>query len=44
MSRQVEFRVLGPLQVLVDSEPLLVRAGRQRALLVSLLLRAGTSV
>ncbi|MGZ3141346.1 AfsR/SARP family transcriptional regulator [Lentzea chajnantorensis] len=44
MSRHVEFRVLGPLQVLVDSEPLLVRAGRQRALLVSLLLRAGTSV
>ncbi|GLZ32474.1 SARP family transcriptional regulator [Lentzea sp. NBRC 105346] len=44
MSRQVEFRVLGPLQVLVDGEPLLVRAGRQRALLVSLLLRAGTSV
>jgi DNA-binding SARP family transcriptional activator/tetratricopeptide (TPR) repeat protein len=44
MSRQVEFRVLGPLQVLLDFEPLLVRAGRQRALLVSLLLRAGTSV
>jgi len=44
MNRQVEFRVLGPLQVLIDSEPLLVRAGRQRALLVSLLLRAGTSV
>ncbi|HEX7308586.1 AfsR/SARP family transcriptional regulator [Lentzea sp.] len=44
MGRQVEFRVLGPLQVLIDSEPLLVRAGRQRALLVSLLLRAGTSV
>ncbi|MGI5503590.1 AfsR/SARP family transcriptional regulator [Lentzea sp. CA-135723] len=44
MSRSVEFRVLGPLQVLLDGEPLLVRAGRQRALLVSLLLRAGTSV
>ena len=44
MSRQVEFRVLGPLQVLLDSEPLLVRAGSQRALLVSLLLRAGSSV
>ncbi|SFR16086.1 DNA-binding transcriptional activator of the SARP family [Lentzea waywayandensis] len=44
MSRLVEFRVLGPLQVLLDTEPLLVRAGRQRALLVSLLLRAGTSV
>ncbi|SDH25135.1 DNA-binding transcriptional activator of the SARP family [Lentzea fradiae] len=44
MHRQVEFRLLGPLQVLVDSESLLVRAGRQRALLVSLLLRVGTSV
>ncbi|MEU3648628.1 BTAD domain-containing putative transcriptional regulator [Lentzea sp. NPDC034063] len=44
MSKLVEFRVLGPLQVLLDTEPLLVRAGRQRALLVSLLLRAGTSV
>ncbi|WP_329788236.1 BTAD domain-containing putative transcriptional regulator [Lentzea sp. DG1S-22] len=44
MSRQVEFRVLGPLQVLLDSDPLLVRAGRQRALLASLLLRVGTSV
>ena len=44
MGRQVEFRVLGPLQVLLDSDPLLVRAGRQRALLASLLLRVGTSV
>lgn len=44
MGKQVEFRVLGPLQVLLDSDPLLVRAGRQRALLASLLLRVGTSV
>ncbi|MBP2340227.1 DNA-binding SARP family transcriptional activator/predicted negative regulator of RcsB-dependent stress response [Saccharothrix coeruleofusca] len=44
MSSEVEFRLLGPLQVLVDGEPVVVRAGRQRCLLVSLLLRAGSSV
>ncbi|HWO64776.1 MAG TPA: BTAD domain-containing putative transcriptional regulator, partial [Umezawaea sp.] len=44
MGSQVEFRFLGPLQVLVDGEPVPVRAGRQRSLLVSLLLRAGSSV
>ncbi|MCS7483428.1 BTAD domain-containing putative transcriptional regulator [Umezawaea endophytica] len=44
MGSQVEFRFLGPLQVLVDGEPVPVRAGRQRSLLVSLLLRAGTGV
>ncbi|MBW4719716.1 AfsR/SARP family transcriptional regulator [Saccharothrix obliqua] len=44
MGPQVEFRVLGPLQVLVDGEPVAVRAGRQRSLLVSLLMRAGSSV
>ncbi|CAL9656236.1 hypothetical protein SUDANB95_06771 [Actinosynnema sp. ALI-1.44] len=44
MGPQVEFRVLGPLQVLVDGEHVVVRAGRQRALLVSLLMRAGAGV
>ncbi|CCH27574.1 BTAD domain-containing putative transcriptional regulator [Actinosynnema sp. NPDC047251] len=44
MGPQVEFRVLGPLQVLVDGEQVVVRAGRQRSLLVSLLMRAGSSV
>ena len=44
MGSQVEFRFLGPLQVLVDGELVPVRAGRQRSLLVSLLLRAGAGV
>ncbi|MFD7655075.1 BTAD domain-containing putative transcriptional regulator [Actinosynnema sp. NPDC059797] len=44
MSPVVEFRLLGPLQVLVDGEQLAVRAGRQRSLLVSLLMRAGAGV
>jgi DNA-binding SARP family transcriptional activator/predicted negative regulator of RcsB-dependent stress response len=44
MSAQLEFGVLGPLQVLVNGEDLPVRAGRHRALLVSLLLRAGAAV
>jgi DNA-binding SARP family transcriptional activator/predicted negative regulator of RcsB-dependent stress response len=44
MSPQLEFRVLGPLQVLVDGEPVMVRAGRQRSLLVSLLMRPGATV
>ncbi|GAA1338741.1 AfsR/SARP family transcriptional regulator [Saccharothrix algeriensis] len=44
MGHRVEFRVLGPLQVLVDGEPVVVRAGRQRALLVSLLMRPGSGV
>ncbi|MFE2750499.1 BTAD domain-containing putative transcriptional regulator [Actinosynnema sp. NPDC059335] len=44
MSPVVEFRVLGPLQVLVDGEQVPVRAGRQRSLLVSLLMRAGAGV
>ncbi|WP_199440793.1 AfsR/SARP family transcriptional regulator [Umezawaea beigongshangensis] len=44
MSTQLEFGVLGPLQVLVNGEELPVRAGRHRALLVSLLLRAGAAV
>ncbi|MFJ6670276.1 BTAD domain-containing putative transcriptional regulator [Actinosynnema sp. NPDC091369] len=44
MSPVVEFRVLGPLQVLVDGEQVVVRAGRQRSLLVSLLMRAGAGV
>jgi len=44
MGSRLEFRLLGPLQVVVDGEPVPVRAGRQRSLLVSLLLRAGSSV
>ncbi|MEU5690872.1 BTAD domain-containing putative transcriptional regulator [Actinosynnema sp. NPDC020468] len=44
MGHQVEFRVLGPLQVLVNGQQVVVRAGRQRSLLVSLLMRAGSSV
>ncbi|GAB2852816.1 AfsR/SARP family transcriptional regulator [Lentzea nigeriaca] len=35
----VEFRVLGPLEVLLDGEPVTVPAGRGRVLLATLLLR-----
>ncbi|RDI30166.1 AfsR/SARP family transcriptional regulator [Lentzea flaviverrucosa] len=35
----VEFRVLGPLEVLADGEPVFVPAGRSRVLLATLLLR-----
>ncbi|MDX8052140.1 BTAD domain-containing putative transcriptional regulator [Lentzea sp. BCCO 10_0798] len=35
----VEFRVLGPLEVLADGEPVFVPAGRGRVLLATLLLR-----
>ncbi|GAA3460302.1 BTAD domain-containing putative transcriptional regulator [Saccharothrix longispora] len=44
MGPVVEFRLLGPLRVLVDGEQVVVRAGRQRSLLVSLLMRAGAGV
>lgn len=40
----VEFRVLGPLEVLVDGEPVEVPAGRGRVLLSTLLLRANQFV
>jgi DNA-binding SARP family transcriptional activator len=41
---QVEFRVLGPLQVLVDGGELELRRPKQRALLALLLLRVGEVV
>jgi DNA-binding SARP family transcriptional activator/tetratricopeptide (TPR) repeat protein len=44
MGSRVEFGVLGPLQVLIDGAPVPVRAGRQRALLVTLLVHAGAGV
>ncbi|KAA2262207.1 tetratricopeptide repeat protein [Solihabitans fulvus] len=44
MDSEVEFRVLGELAVLVGGHPVVVRAGRQRALLAALLLRAGVVV
>jgi len=40
----VEFRVLGPLEVLLDGEPVDVPAGRGRVLLATLLLRANQLV
>lgn len=40
----VEFRVLGPLEVLLDGEPVEVPAGRGRVLLATLLLRANQFV
>ncbi len=40
----VEYRVLGPLQVLADGEPVLVPAGGGRVLLATLLLRANEFV
>ncbi|MEV6241474.1 BTAD domain-containing putative transcriptional regulator [Lentzea sp. NPDC051838] len=40
----VEYRVLGPLEVLVDGEPIALPAGRGRVLLATLLLRANQFV
>ncbi|WP_312877720.1 AfsR/SARP family transcriptional regulator [Lentzea indica] len=40
----VEYRVLGPLEVLLDGEPVTVPAGRGRVLLATLLLRANEFV
>ena len=40
----VEFRVLGPLEVVVDGEPVAVGGGRQPAVLAALLVRAPGSV
>ncbi|MGZ3140695.1 BTAD domain-containing putative transcriptional regulator [Lentzea chajnantorensis] len=40
----VEYRVLGPLEVLADGEPIAVPAGRGRVLLATLLLRANEFV
>ncbi len=40
----VEYRVLGPLEVLLDGEPVAVPAGRGRILLATLLLRANEFV
>ncbi|MET9228265.1 BTAD domain-containing putative transcriptional regulator [Lentzea sp. NPDC003310] len=40
----VEYRVLGPLEVLLDGEPVAVPAGRGRVLLATLLLRANRFV
>ncbi|SFR26907.1 DNA-binding transcriptional activator of the SARP family [Lentzea waywayandensis] len=39
-----EYRVLGPLEVLLDGEPVVVPAGRGRVLLATLLLRANEFV
>ncbi len=41
---RAEYRVLGPLEVLLDGEPVAVPAGRGRALLATLLLRANEFV
>lgn len=41
---EVEFGVLGPIEVRVDGRPLAVRGTRQRAVLTSLLLRSGAVV
>ena len=40
----VEFRLLGPLEVVREGEPVAIRGTRQRALLASLLLSAGRPV
>ncbi|MFF8657875.1 AfsR/SARP family transcriptional regulator [Streptomyces huasconensis] len=40
----LEYRILGPLEVLADGRPVPVRAAKQRALLVSLLVDAGSVV
>jgi DNA-binding SARP family transcriptional activator/pimeloyl-ACP methyl ester carboxylesterase len=40
----MDFRLLGPLEVLGDHEPLQITAGKQRALLASLLLHANRTV
>ena len=41
---RVEFRILGPLELVEDGRPLRLGSRRQRALLVLLLLRAGEAV
>jgi predicted ATPase/DNA-binding SARP family transcriptional activator len=43
-TRHIEFRVLGPIEVLADGQPLVVSGRRQRALLAALLLRRGSVV
>jgi DNA-binding SARP family transcriptional activator len=40
----MEFRILGPIEVLADGEPLEVGVGKQRALLALMLLKAGEVV
>jgi predicted ATPase/DNA-binding SARP family transcriptional activator len=42
--RQLEYRVLGPVQVLADGEPLLLGGTQQRALLAILVLNANRAV
>ncbi|AHH93929.1 BTAD domain-containing putative transcriptional regulator [Kutzneria viridogrisea] len=44
MSTEIEFRVLGPLEVRVGGRPVVVAAAKQRALLAALLLRANQVV
>lgn len=44
MGTVFEFRVLGPLEVLKDGDPVLIRAAKQRALLASLLIDANRVV
>ncbi|GGO92254.1 AfsR/SARP family transcriptional regulator [Wenjunlia tyrosinilytica] len=44
MGAVVEFRLLGPLEILVNGESAPLRAGKLRALLAALLLRPGQSV
>ncbi|MEW9533725.1 BTAD domain-containing putative transcriptional regulator [Microbispora sp. NPDC049125] len=44
MGTQVEFNILGPLEVLVGGEPLGIGGARQRAVLITLALNAGTVV
>ena len=36
---RMDYRILGPLEVLADGQPLRLGGGKQRALLVALLLR-----
>jgi len=40
----MDFLVLGPLELVVDGDPVRLTARRQRAVLAALLLRAGTVV
>ncbi|MGW0522172.1 BTAD domain-containing putative transcriptional regulator [Crossiella sp. NPDC003009] len=44
MAPEIEFRVLGPLEVRAGGRPLVIGAAKQRALLAALLLRAGEEV
>jgi DNA-binding SARP family transcriptional activator/pimeloyl-ACP methyl ester carboxylesterase len=44
MGGRLEFRVLGPLEMLEGGEPLRLRGGKQRALLARLLLDSGRTV